>query len=206
MAKKPIKPKDAADKQKDIQDLQLRAEEFVNDELSLFESEKMSQELREQFWEHVAAYEKAERITSFELLSQGGMELPSPEELNDSQLNAKLWEVIRGLAMLRMFLYCTDHLSDRELYEELWHQVLREEYPVTPINEDSAWHIDLVGGGSEEDIELYLRYYTDEETRHVWAKDWPNDAIPAHETPPYDRDRYLPSCDQPEWRNGYQLS
>ncbi len=206
MAKKPIKTKKNNDRQEPIQDLQRRAEEFVDDELSFLESKEMSQELREQFWEHVVNYEQAEQTTSFELLVQGGMELPKPEELDDSQLNAKLWEVIRGLAMLRMFLYCTDHLSDRELYEELWHQVLREGYPVTPINEDSAWHIDLVSDGSEEDIELYLRYYADEETRRAWAEDWPDDAMPAHESPPYDRDRYLPSRDQAEWRNCYRPS
>ncbi|TAN67263.1 MAG: hypothetical protein EPN17_11440 [Methylobacter sp.] len=192
----PKKPKENT-----IRDLQHRAEEFVEDELSFFESERMPQELREQFMEYVEAYEAAEWTTSFELLVRGGMELPAPEQLDDSQLSAKLWEVIRGMAMLRMFLYCTDHLSDRELYEELWHQVLRDETPDLPTNEDSACHIDLVSSGSEEDIELYLRYYADEETRRDWAKDWPNDVIPAHEAPPYDRDRHLPARDQAEWRN-----
>ena len=201
MPKKPIDTKKDTDKQAHIQDLQRRAEEFVSGELSFFESQEMSQDLREQFWEHVVAFEEAEWITSFDQLVQGGMELPAPEELDDSQLTVKLWEVIRGLAMLRMFLYNTDHLSDRELYEELWHEVLREENPDMPVNENSACHIDLVSSGSEEDIELYLRYYADEEDRQLWAKDWPNDAMPEHETPPYDRDRHLPARDQAEWQN-----
>ena len=196
MPKKPIENKESADRQTHIQDLQRRAEAFVSDELSFFESEKLSQELREQFWEYVVAYEEAERITSFDLLMQGGVALPAPEELDDMQLNAKLWEVIRGLALLRTFLYNTNHLSDRELYEELWHEELLVENPDMPINENSACHIDLVGSGSEEDSELYLRYYADEEDRNEWAKDWPNDIIPAHETPPYDRDRYLPTRNQ----------
>ena len=206
MPKKPIETKEDTDMKEHIRDLQRRAEEFVGGELSFFESEEMSQELREQFWEHVVAFEKAEWITSFELLVQGGMELPAPEELDDSQLSVKLWEAILSLAMLRMFLYNTDHLSDRELYEELWHQVLREENPVMPINENSACHIDLVGSGSEEDNELYLRYYADEETWHRWAKDWPNDAMPEHEAPPYDRDRHLPAWDQAEWQLCHQPS
>ena len=196
MTKKPVETKKDTDRLERIQDLQRRAEEFVSGELSVFESEDMSQGLRAQFLEYVAAFEEAEWITSFELLVQGGMELPPPEELDDSQLTAKLWEVIRGLAMLRMFLYSTDHLSDRDLYEELWHEVLREENPDMPINEDTACHIDLVSSGSEEDNELYLRYYADEEARRDWAKDWPNDAMPEHETPPYDRDRHLPTRDQ----------
>ncbi len=196
MPKKPIENKESADSQAHIQDLQRRAEAFVSDELSFFESEDLSQTLREQFWEYVVAFEEAERITSFDLLVQGGVALPAPEELDDRQLNAKLWEVIRGLALLRTFLYSTNHLSDRELYEELWHEQLRVENPDMPIDENYACHIDLVGSGSEEDSELYLRYYADEEERNQWAKDWPNDIIPARETPPYDRDRYLPTRDQ----------
>ena len=201
MPKKPIETKEDTDRHTRFQDLQRRAEKFVAGELSVFESEEIPQELREQFWERVVAFEKAEWITSFELLVQGGMELPAPEELDDTQLAGKLWEVICGLAMLRMFLYNTDHLSDRELYGELWHQVLREDNPAMPINENSACHIDLVSSGSEQDNELYLRYYADEETRHRWAKDYPNDAMPTHEAPPYDRDRHLPACDKAEWQN-----
>ena len=201
MPKKSIETQEDADRQEHIRELQRRAEEFVGGELSFFESEEMSQELRQQFWDSVVAFEKTEWITSFDLLVQGGMELPAPEELADSQLTAKLWEVIRGLAMLRMFLYNTDHLSDRELYEKLWHEVLREENPVMPVNENSACHIDLVSSGSEEDNELYLRYYADEEDRQLWAKDWPNDVMPKHEAPSYDRDRHLPTRDQPEWQN-----
>ncbi|MEI7869901.1 MAG: hypothetical protein WCI11_18595 [Candidatus Methylumidiphilus sp.] len=67
-----------------------------------------------------------------------------------------------------------------------------------PIDGDSAWHVDLVGSGSEEDIERYLRYYADEKTRQDWAKDFPDDVVPEHETPPYDRDRHLPTRDQAE--------
>ena len=206
MTKKPLETKKDADRLEPVGDLQRRAEEFVSGELSLFESEEMSQGLREQFLGYVAAFEEAPWITSFELLEQGGMALPPPEALDDLQLSAKLWEVIRGLAMLRTFLYNTDHLSDRELYEELWHEVLREENPDMPINEDTACHIDLVSSGSEADNELYLRYYADEEDRQLWAKDWPNDAMPTHEAPPYDRDRHLPKRDQAEWRNGYRPS
>ena len=201
MPKKPLETKEDIDKQEEhIRELQRRAEELVGGELSFFESEDMSHELRGQFWERVVAYEESEWITSFELLVQGGMELPVPEELDDSQLTIKLWEVIRGLEMLRMFLYSTDHLSDRELYEELWHEVLREENPAMPIDENSVCHIDLVSSGSEEDTELYLRYYADEETRHRWAKDWPNDVMPTHEAPLYDRDRYLPIRNQCQFK------
>ncbi len=193
MPKKTAQTKEGAERQEHILDLQRRAKEFVDDELSFLEPEQMSTELQAQCWEHVVAFEGSKWVTSFDQLVQSGIELPALEELDDSQLSAKLWEMIRGLAMLRTFLYSTDHLSDRELYEELWHEVLREETPDMPINEDSACHIDLVGSGSEHDNELYLRYYADEEDRRRWAIDWPSDIMPEHEALPYDRDRHLPS-------------
>jgi hypothetical protein len=207
MSKKPLKTKEDADSQQNIRDLRRRAEEFVGGELSFFESKDIPYALQEQFLQHVVDFEESnEWITSFDLLVQGGMELPTPDELDGSQLTAKLWEVIRGLAMLRMFLYNTDHLSDRELYEELWYEVLQEENPVMQLNNGSACHIDLVSSGSEEAIEFYLRYYADEEDRHAWAKDWPTFVIPDHQTLPYDRDRHLPSRFQSEWRQCYQPS
>ena len=60
----------------------------------------------------------------------------------------------------------------------------------------SGWvnHIDVIGGGSEEDIEIGLRYYDTEEQRGHWAKDFPDDVIPPHEAPPFDRDRHLPGA------------
>lgn len=164
-----------------------------------FEDNSLEPKLRKQFWDDIAAYEEAEWTTSFDLLSQSGVTLPPPEMLNDAQLTAKLWEVVRALAMLRTFLLNTDHLSDRALYETLWHDVLREEFPNMSVNNDSAWQIDLLGSGSEQDNELFLRHYADEETRQHWAQDFPSDVLPAHEALPHNRDRHLPASAQPEW-------
>ncbi|TAL48301.1 MAG: hypothetical protein EPN89_07230 [Methylovulum sp.] len=201
MPKKPVKTKENTDNPEDSLDLQSSADELVDGGLPFYESEDLPEALREQFMDYITAFEEAEWVTAFDVLVQGGLELPHPDELDNSQLAAKLWEVVRGLAMLRMFLYNTDHLSDRELYEELWHELLREEGPLLPFNSDTACHIDLVGSGSERDIELYLRYYADEVSRRDWAKDWPDDVMPMHEAPPFDRDRHLPASDQAEWRN-----
>jgi hypothetical protein len=54
----------------------------------------------------------------------------------------------------------------------------------------------LIGGGSEADIALYLKYYADEDERPRWIQEWPDDQLPDREPPPYDRDRRLP---RPPW-------
>jgi hypothetical protein len=37
-----------------------------------------------------------------------------------------------------------------------------------------------------------LKYYASEKYRAWWREDFPEYEIPAHEDPPYDRDRHLP--------------
>ena len=93
---------------------------------------------------------------------------------------------------MRVFLSNTDHLGDRELYARLWKETLREQVVELPPDDPSAWHVDLLGSGSEEDIYLHLKYYADAEWRRQWAVEFPDFAIPAHVDPPYDRDRHLP--------------
>ena len=196
MAKKPTNPNQPADAEEHISELRERVEELTEGDMLVFEAEDCPAELREQFWERIVAYEEAEWTTHFDELTETGLVLPAPEALDDAQLSAKLVELIQGMAMRHCYLYNTDHLSDRELYEELWHEALREEGPRMPVDDYSAWHIDLVSSGSDEDIEAWLRYYADEEARRHWAEEWPDDPMPEHEDPPYDRDRHLPNRQQ----------
>ena len=125
-------------------------------------------------------------------LEQGGVKLPSPEDLDDAALASKLWGVIHALARFRTFLESTNHLSDRKLYTHLWQDSLRESTPCLPAGSGWNCHLDLIGSGSDEDNDLYLRYYADAETREHWRADFPKDEIPPHEDPPFDRDRLLP--------------
>ena len=172
--------------------------DWQDESVDIFEFGNGLEGLDAEFLAHMEAFEDDTRwVIAFDVLVQGGLALPHPDELDATQLTPKLWEVISGLAMLRTFLYNTDHLSDRALYEKLWHEVLREAGPLLPSTSDMVCHIDLVG--SEADTELYLRYYADEETRRDWLEDWPDEAMPEHEPLPFDRDRHLPSRDQAEW-------
>ncbi|HEY3128064.1 MAG TPA: hypothetical protein VGL91_01275 [Acidobacteriota bacterium] len=165
---------------------------------STFISDDCPSEIEENFLKHVIAYEEAAEVPLFDTLLSSGISLPRPEELGEEQLTAKLWELINALSLLRVYLDSTNHLSDRELYTKLWCDVLREPTVLIPDQPSFSYHLDMVGSGSEEDIALYLKYYADEDYRQDWAKDWPDDPVPPHETPPFDRDRHLPQSDMDE--------
>ena len=152
----------------------------------------MSADVEEEFLRHILEYETAESITLFRLLENLSVEVPRPNLLDDSTLTTTLEEVIERLASVNVFLLHTNHLSDRELYEYLYRDGLREPVVLFPENPHDVYVIDVIGSGSEEDNQLYLKYYANENGRLMWHHDWPTDPIPEHEDPPFDRDRFLP--------------
>jgi hypothetical protein len=159
------------------------------------------EKLRAAFRDTYPEYERKMRMfeygpttTYFEQLTAAGVELPEPDALAEADTRRKLWEVIAGLAALRVFLDDTDHLSDRELYAKLWHDYLRGE---TPANNEIGFNtqLGLMPDGVEPDTSHYLKYYADDKQREWWMKDNPGAAMPAHEDPPYDRDALLPCAE-----------
>jgi hypothetical protein len=188
---------DRIDREIRINELREAAQETAGGEMHVYENPDAPPEISEQFWANVLQYEQAEETCHFLQLEQDGVDLPPPEELDDEQLTAKLWEVIGVLAKRNVFLSQTDHWSDRELYERLWHDTLREVTMDLPANSGWHCHIDFLSSGSDEDNELYLKYYADEDYRQRWHADWPKEVIPPHVDPPYDRDRRLPKTPDP---------
>ena len=169
----------------------LRAElEKIGGSTSTLES--MPADMEEEFLRHVLEYETAEQVSLLRLLENSGLEVLPPESLDDDALKIKLKEMIDRMATLGAYLLHTNHLSDRDLYEYLYHEALREETVLFPENPSYAYMIDLTGSGSEDDNQTYLKYYADEQYRRQWAHDWPDDRMPEHEEPPFDRDRFLP--------------
>ena len=126
-----------------------------------------------------------------EELSHSSLDLPPQEQLDDRQLKETLWKAIQALADRQYYLCSTDHLSDRELYKRLWLEDLREDY-VPMQDPQSAFVIDFISSGSEQDIHDYLKYFADPLARRGWEREFPERDIPEHEDPPYDRDRFLP--------------
>jgi hypothetical protein len=161
---------------------------------TLATSEACSPETREQFLRQMLEYETAPKGTYFARLIKSGVSLPRPDSLDDGALNTKLWEVIRALAAMDVYLYHTNHMSDRQLYEHLWGDSLREVAMMMPPGSGWAYHIDTLGSGSEESIEISLRYYDNEESRQRWVREFPKTVLPPHEDPPFDRDKDLPKA------------
>ena len=180
-----------------INELKHRVEELAGGEMTTYEAEDAPLPILEAFWESVLEYEQAPVSSDFSRLEEAGVYLPAPEEMSDEELTAKLWEMIEQMARRRTFVERTDHLSDRELYSNLWSESLREMHPCMPSDKSGAWNIDILGACSEEDLHLSLKHYDTEEQRQHWKARYPEDIIPPHEDPPYDRDRLLP---KPEYQ------
>jgi len=151
-------------------------------------------EVQEAFLMHVLALEMHGYVKPFDVLQQDGLIMPPPDELDDTTLTIKLWELICACAEKRLYLHCTDHLSDRELYTWLWRDALREALMGFGLPFGNC-HLDVLGRATEEDIILSLRYYADDQQRAQWAADFPDFPIPPKATPPFDRDRRLPQAD-----------
>ena len=183
------------DRENRIDALKRHAEELSGGQMEVGNLDDCPAEVEEGFWKHLVDYEEAPWTTHFQQLENAGVSIPKPDSLKDEELTAKLWEVIQKLALLHVFIEQTDHLSDRELYTHLWTDSLREETKALPLTANSAYHIQLLGSGSDEDNLLYLKYYADDDFRQYWHHDFPSDPIPRHEDPPYDRDRRLPTPD-----------
>jgi hypothetical protein len=205
--RKAAKPKAEDDREKRIPEnkieaLKRRAEELCGGQMEVGSLDdypaEVPAEVEEGFWKHVVDYEEAPWTTHCQQLENAGVSLPPPESLKDEELTAKLWDIIQKLALLHVFIEQTDHLSDHELYAHLCTDSLREETKALPLAANSAYHIQLLGSYSGEDMLLYLKYYADDDFRRQWHKDWPNDPIPPHEDPRYDRDRLLPKPDYGE--------
>lgn len=175
-----------------IQQLKQQAAELSGSEMISMEGEPYSPKVEEQFWEQVVAFAQAAAMPLCEVLVKAGISLPPPDELDEGQLTAKLWEVIDGLFLRGIYLEHTDHLSDRELYMQLWSETLREEAMLPAEESGFSYHLDLIGSGGATDTLIYLKYYASEDVRQEWSAECPEEVMPAHEQPRYDRDRHLP--------------
>jgi hypothetical protein len=124
-----------------------------------------------------------------EFLRARGIDIPALAPNDDAELRAKLRELIDEMSEIGIVVESIDHLSDRELYRYLVDDALLVETVLSsPVA--GTWHISPIGGCSNEDIGIYLRYYADDDDRERWHREF-GDPLPPKEEPPYGRDRFL---------------
>ena len=185
---------EGVDREIRIEKLRREIEEVAGGEMFGGKVADCDPKIEEAFLEHVLALETNGFVCPLDALVKDGFDLPPPEKPDDAALTAKLWELIHELAQRRLFLHRTDHLSDREIYTWLMTDALREGMMGFGLPFGNC-QLDVLGGCSEADIILSMRYYSDDEERARWAKDFPDFPMPPKEKPPYDRDRLLPKAE-----------
>jgi hypothetical protein len=186
---------DTCTQEERIAKLKRRAMELGGTPTASFEAPDTPLEILEQFWRNVVEFEERE-MGLIPSVSLPPLEFPDATDLADCEVTDLLWRKIEELAERRIFLEQTDHLSDRELYRELCSPEMRE-LTTQAVPESGSIHFDILGGYSEQDINLYLKYYADDLSREHWKNDWPDDQIPNKETPPHSRDARLPRPEMP---------
>ena len=125
-------------------------------------------------------------------LADENIPLLPPDEITDETLTPILWELLHNLALRGFYVLHTDHLSDRELYAELWTRGLREPAHLPGRNPRGGWFHDFLGSWGEDEMQLWLRYYASDEERAKHAKEWPKTPLPPKEKPAFNRDWRLP--------------
>ena len=129
-----------------------------------------------------------------EFLRQRGIEIPALPPDDEAELRAKLQELIEEMFEIGIVVDSIDHLSDRDLYRYLVDDVLLVEMMLS-TSVGGHWNVSPIGGGSDEDNDIYLRYYADDEDRESWRREF-GDPLPPKEEPPYGRDRFSLALEQ----------
>jgi len=175
-----------------IEEMKEKIIKLTGDSKCLYLGGLKSLEAQERFLKQVLFIEGIEERPLFDQLEKEGLQLIQPENLGSKKLYTKLWETINAMAAMGHYLSNTDHLSDRELYRLLWNDILRQPSSINTDPSSASCHIDILGGCSDEDLKIRLKYYADEDERSCWEGDFPEDEIPPRESLPYNRDRHLP--------------
>lgn len=179
-----------------MQSLREQMDMVVGKPLSAMSLNDLKQEAA--FLRSVIQFETNKGPTIAQSLIEHGIPLPDPSSLSEDAVTEKLWEVINGLAQLGHYLSKTDHLSDLDLYQYLWSELLNEKNCV--LGEEfgtiGEYHevIDTLS------IDFY-RYYGDELDMLSFYDIHPDSEPPEHEELPFDRDKDLP---QPSVKSNFQ--
>ena len=139
-------------------------------------------------------FENAPQRTPREIFERRGFFPVPPTKRVDGDQRGRLWELIHACAAQRFFFYDTNHLDDREFHQWLdgcWLDQITDDIPP-----EAEMNCHICPGEYCDDPEaddVWLRYYADEETRSQMEAEPGGHPLPPHETPKFDRDRFLPT-------------
>ncbi len=123
-----------------------------------FDDASCPPETRLNFWKEVVALESAPRASLFRQLEGRSLALPRPEEVPATGMKKLVGQVTQALAGLRVFLSGTEALTDRQVYSDLWHHLLRDEYEPLPPRQ-GEWRIEHVPEGGARGGRQYVKYF-----------------------------------------------
>lgn len=157
-------------------------EPFSDDSLALIQARRLPTARENEYLASMLAWERAPALPIKDWFDPP-LEIPPPNQLDDQQLTAILWDTIYRLYEKRIILRFTDHLSDRELYCVLYRDILPAcEKKVDLPDNYLLWHcLD-----AEEDPQTWLRYYATARERKQWAAAT-GQPLPPAQVPPYPR-------------------
>jgi hypothetical protein len=131
-------------------------------------------------------FDGEEQTTLYFELEKRGWAPDLSEDLSDDELTQALTNLLWSMKDLGHFVEDVDHLPDRELYAELL-EYCDEPTVCFPGIVNGGMHWSPIGGGTEDDNQVWLRYYASEDDRARHAKEYPSDPIPPSEPIPYPR-------------------
>lgn len=116
-----------------------------------------------------------------------------PDELTDEATAPLLWDFLHELATRSFFVSSTDHLSDAELYRELWRKAIREDALMPGRRTGTGyWMHDFLGSYGEEELQIQLAVYATDEERARHAREYPGSQLPERRPRTAIRDWRLP--------------
>lgn len=164
-------------------ELRTELEPFLDESVYVVDTRQMPTSLENEFLASLLAWESAPVLPIHQWFDPP-LRLKPVGALTDQQVEESLHQVVDQLHQKHIVLECTQHLSDRQLYQLIACEILpskekKVDYPGNTL----TWHcID-----QDQDEELWLRYYASEEDREMWQEFHPDRPLPPMELPPFPR-------------------
>lgn len=150
-------------------ELRDQIEPYVDEAICRVNVQAFSTAKENEFLASMLAWERAP-VLPINAWFEPPLSMPRPDDFStelegEDALHKVLWETIYRLFEKRIVLEFTDHLSDRELYQLIFRDILpSEEKKIADI--DSYLHWDCAD--ASRNPEIYLRYYASDQERLEW--------------------------------------